>query len=140
MGKVLHDLKLPSKPQRLHCDIVEYSFQGKQILGLNPIEEPMGFLPWLQVVEYQKCVFSGGWVRDFLKSSQESSFRVVTVIEPLGKAPELLDLRIVRVRRAFLPLKGEHGASGLSGVNPRGIWLGQELRLVLGGFREGGCG
>lgn len=140
MGKVLHELKLPSKPQRFHCDIVEYSFQGKQILGLDPFEEQMGFLPWPQAVEYQKRVFSGGWVRDFLKSGQESNFRVVTVIEPLGKLPELFDLRIVRVRRAFLPLMGEHGAFGLGGVNPGGLWLGQELGLVLGRFREGGCG
>lgn len=77
---------------------------------------------------------------DFLKSGQESSFRVVTVVEPVREEPELFDLRIVRVRRAFLPLKGEHGASGLTGVNPGGLWLGQELGLVLGGFREGGCG
>ena len=100
----------------------------------------MGFLPWLQAVEYQKCIFSSGWMWVFLKKRQERSFRVVTVIESLGKALELCELRIVRVRRAFLPLKGENRAFGLGGVDPSGLWLGQEVGLVLGGFREGGCG
>lgn len=76
---------------------------------------------------------------DFLKNRQESSFRVVTVIEPVGKELELSDLRVVRVRRAFVPLKGEHRAFGLGGVDPSGLRLGQKLVLVSGGFRESGC-
>lgn len=52
----------------------------------------------------------------------------------MSKAPELSDLRIVRVRRTFLSLKGEHGAFRPGGVDPGGFWLGQELGLVLGGF------
>lgn len=61
---------------------------------------------------------------DFFKSSQESSFRGVTVIELLGKPPQIIDPRIVRVRRAFLPLKGKNRAFGLGGVDPGGLRLG----------------
>lgn len=38
-----------------------------------------------------------------------------------------------------MPLKGEHRAFGLGGVDPSGLWLGQKLVLVSGGFRESGC-
>lgn len=38
-----------------------------------------------------------------------------------------------------MPLKGEHRAFGLGGVDPSGLRLGQKLVLVSGGFRESGC-
>lgn len=71
---------------------------------LKPIEEKMSLLPRLEAVEYQEGVFSGEWGWEVLKGSQEISLGGVTVVELLGKAPEISDLRIVRVRRTLLPL------------------------------------
>ncbi|KAG7030197.1 hypothetical protein SDJN02_08544, partial [Cucurbita argyrosperma subsp. argyrosperma] len=85
ISKIFDKLKLPTVPQRLHSHIVEDSLHRKQILGLDPIEEQMSFLPWLQAIENQKGIFFSGWMWDFLKSRHESTFRGFTGVELVGK-------------------------------------------------------
>lgn len=86
-------LKLASKPQGFHGDIVEDGFHRESVLGLHPIEEEKRFLPRLQAVEHQNRIFSSGRMRDPLNNSREIGF--LAVIQFLGEIPEVLDLGIV---------------------------------------------
>lgn len=81
-------------------------------------------------------------MRDFFKGGQEGKFSGITVVELVGKPPQISHLRIVRVERPLLPLQRKHGAFGLGRVNPDGFGLGYQLGLVFWRRRvgEGGCG
>jgi len=104
--KFLYQLKLFPKPQRLHCDIVEDGFHGKQILGLDPIHKKKSLLPWLQGVEYQQHVFSSKRARNILQTRQEFVFRGTTLIQFVSKAFQISQLWTVGVSSALLSLRG----------------------------------
>lgn len=58
----------------LHGYIVEDSIQGKEVLGLDPIEEKVGLFPCSQGIEYEEGVFSGGWVGKLCEKRGEGGF------------------------------------------------------------------
>lgn len=65
-GEVFDEFKLLAMAKRLHDNIVEDGIEGEMVVGLEPIEEEMGPLPWAEGIEDEECIFSGGWVGEVL--------------------------------------------------------------------------
>lgn len=116
MGKGLHQVVAPTEAERLHGDIVEGGFKGKQILGLDPIKELEGFRPWPERIKNDEGVIPGGWLGKGFEGRGEVFGGEIWVVELSGEELEFFEVGIVEVGRAFVALEGESLGFALGGV------------------------